>query len=102
MSSLSSPLNSLDTFRRNESNAPLVRASPFEYKASIGGNVFRRTYNLGGQQGWVNPEATAPGDHISKYCIDLTEQAKQGKLDPVIGRDEVIRRTLQVSFAGNF
>ena len=33
---------------------------------------------------------------LSKYCIDLTEQAENGKLDPVIGRDDEIRRTIQV------
>ena len=33
---------------------------------------------------------------LEKYTIDLTERAAQGKLDPVIGRDEEIRRTIQV------
>jgi ATP-dependent Clp protease ATP-binding subunit ClpB len=33
---------------------------------------------------------------LAKYCRDLTELARQGKLDPVIGRDEEIRRVLQV------
>ena len=33
---------------------------------------------------------------LKKYTIDLTERAEQGKLDPVIGRDEEIRRTIQV------
>ncbi len=33
---------------------------------------------------------------LRKYTIDLTEHAEQGKLDPVIGRDEEIRRTIQV------
>jgi ATP-dependent Clp protease ATP-binding subunit ClpB len=33
---------------------------------------------------------------LGKYTIDLTERAEQGKLDPVIGRDEEIRRTIQV------
>ena len=33
---------------------------------------------------------------LQKYCIDLTERAEKGKLDPVIGRDEEIRRTIQV------
>jgi len=33
---------------------------------------------------------------LSKYTVDLTERAEQGKLDPVIGRDDEIRRTLQV------
>jgi len=33
---------------------------------------------------------------LNKYTVDLTERAEQGKLDPVIGRDDEIRRTLQV------
>jgi ATP-dependent Clp protease ATP-binding subunit ClpB len=33
---------------------------------------------------------------LEKYTMDLTERAEQGKLDPVIGRDEEIRRTIQV------
>ena len=33
---------------------------------------------------------------LSKYTIDMTERAEQGKLDPVIGRDDEIRRTIQV------
>ncbi len=33
---------------------------------------------------------------LEKYCVDLTERAESGKLDPVVGRDEEIRRTVQV------
>lgn len=33
---------------------------------------------------------------MKKFTVDLTERAEQGKLDPVIGRDEEIRRTIQV------
>lgn len=33
---------------------------------------------------------------LKKYCLDLTEQARLGKLDPVIGRDDEIRRTIQI------
>ena len=33
---------------------------------------------------------------LSRYAIDLNEQARKGKLDPVIGRDEEIRRVLQI------
>ena len=35
-------------------------------------------------------------DALNKYTIDLTARAESGKLDPVIGRDDVIRRTIQV------
>ncbi|WP_223424154.1 ATP-dependent chaperone ClpB [Tateyamaria pelophila] len=35
-------------------------------------------------------------DALKKYAADLTERAEQGKIDPIIGRDEEIRRTMQV------
>jgi ATP-dependent Clp protease ATP-binding subunit ClpB len=35
-------------------------------------------------------------DALNKYAVNMTKQAKEGKLDPVIGRDEEIRRTIQV------
>jgi ATP-dependent Clp protease ATP-binding subunit ClpB len=41
-----------------------------------------------------NPEATF--DSLSKYAVDLTAVARQQKLDPVIGRDEEIRRVVQI------
>ncbi|KAG5636790.1 hypothetical protein H0H81_006843 [Sphagnurus paluster] len=36
------------------------------------------------------------GDALKEYSVDLTEMAKDGKLDPIIGRDEEIRRTIQI------
>jgi ATP-dependent Clp protease ATP-binding subunit ClpB len=36
------------------------------------------------------------GATLKQFSIDLTDLAKQGKLDPVIGRDEEIRRTIQI------
>jgi ATP-dependent Clp protease ATP-binding subunit ClpB len=35
-------------------------------------------------------------DALMKYGIDFTERAEQGKLDPVIGRDDEIRRAIQI------
>lgn len=43
-----------------------------------------------------NQNAEDQRDALNKYTINLTEQAELGKLDPVIGRDEEIRRTIQV------
>ncbi len=43
-----------------------------------------------------DPNAEDQRQALEKYTIDLTERAQQGKLDPVIGRDEEIRRTVQV------
>ncbi len=43
-----------------------------------------------------NAEAEGQREALKKYTIDLTERAREGKLDPVIGRDEEIRRTIQI------
>ena len=43
-----------------------------------------------------DPNAEGQRGALDKYSIDLTERAEQGRLDPVIGRDEEIRRTIQV------
>src|SRR6184192_1241985 len=43
-----------------------------------------------------SPEAEGQRDALKKYTVDLTERARQGKLDPVIGRDDEIRRTIQI------
>jgi len=51
---------------------------------------------LRGDQKVDNPDAEEQRQALQKYTIDLTERAEQGKLDPVIGRDDEIRRTIQV------
>ncbi len=49
----------------------------------------------GGEQ-VTDPGAEEQRQALAKYTIDLTERARTGKLDPVIGRDDEIRRTIQV------
>lgn len=44
----------------------------------------------------TGPQAEDNYDSLAKYAEDVTEKARNGKLDPVIGRDEEIRRTIQV------
>ncbi|MEW8398772.1 MAG: Clp protease N-terminal domain-containing protein, partial [Candidatus Thiodiazotropha sp.] len=51
---------------------------------------------LRGGQSVDDPNAEDQRQALEKYTIDLTERAEQGKLDPVIGRDDEIRRTIQV------
>src|SRR5450631_2631608 len=41
-------------------------------------------------------DAEGQREALKKYTVDLTERARQGKLDPVIGRDDEIRRTIQI------
>jgi ATP-dependent Clp protease ATP-binding subunit ClpB len=49
-----------------------------------------------GGQNVNSAEAEGQREALKKYCIDLTERARIGKLDPVIGRDDEIRRAIQV------
>ncbi|RUR09045.1 ATP-dependent chaperone ClpB [Legionella sp. km772] len=51
---------------------------------------------LRGGESVDDPNAEEQRQALEKYTIDLTERAEQGKLDPVIGRDDEIRRTIQV------
>ncbi len=43
-----------------------------------------------------SPEAEGQREALKKYTLDLTERARAGKLDPVIGRDDEIRRVIQI------
>ena len=43
-----------------------------------------------------NADSEGQRESLKKYCVDLTERARSGKLDPVIGRDDEIRRAIQV------
>ena len=49
-----------------------------------------------GGQSVDSADAEDQRESLKKYCIDLTERARAGKLDPVIGRDDEIRRAIQV------
>jgi ATP-dependent Clp protease ATP-binding subunit ClpB len=51
---------------------------------------------LRGGEKVADPNAEDTRQALAKYTIDLTERAEQGKLDPVIGRDEEIRRVIQI------
>ncbi|GAB2584827.1 ATP-dependent chaperone ClpB [Nitrincola alkalisediminis] len=52
--------------------------------------------NMRGGAAVMDPNVEQNRQALDKYCVDLTERAESGKLDPVIGRDDEIRRTIQV------
>ncbi|AWB67309.1 ATP-dependent chaperone ClpB [Saccharobesus litoralis] len=59
-------------------------------------NIEKAIEKVRGGQNVDDPNAEEKRQALEKYTIDLTERAEQGKLDPVIGRDDEIRRTIQV------
>jgi ATP-dependent Clp protease ATP-binding subunit ClpB len=60
-------------------------------------NALTRAFNEArGSKRVTSPEAEATSSALDQYAVDLTERARAGKLDPVIGRDTEIRRVVQV------
>lgn len=59
-------------------------------------DVKKRIFEIRGDRHMDSPTSEDNLQAIEKFCKNLTSLAKEGKLDPVIGRDEEIRRTIQV------
>ena len=62
----------------------------------VRGAIDKAIGDLRGGEKVQDPNAEEARGALEKYTIDMTERAAQGKLDPVIGRDDEIRRTIQV------
>jgi len=62
----------------------------------VKGAVEKAITEMRGGESVDDPNAEETRQALEKFTIDLTERAEQGKLDPVIGRDDEIRRTIQV------
>ncbi|MEX0976811.1 MAG: ATP-dependent chaperone ClpB [Woeseia sp.] len=67
-----------------------------EQAGTVRGALEKAIDELRGGQQVNDPNAEETRQALEKYTIDLTERAEQGKLDPIIGRDEEIRRTIQI------
>jgi ATP-dependent Clp protease ATP-binding subunit ClpB len=67
-----------------------------EKAGAVKGAVEQAIDEIRGGESVDDPNAEDTRQALEKYTIDLTERAAQGKLDPVIGRDDEIRRTIQV------
>jgi ATP-dependent Clp protease ATP-binding subunit ClpB len=68
----------------------------FDQAGVVRGAVEKAIDDLRGGQQVNDPNAEDTREALEKYTIDLTERAEQGKLDPIIGRDDEIRRTIQI------
>ena len=77
-----------------DGKSPLVKI--LEQAGAVRGAVEKAIDELRGGQQVNDPNAEDTRQALEKYTIDLTERAEQGKLDPIIGRDDEIRRTIQI------
>ena len=67
-----------------------------EQSGAVRGVVEKSIEEIRGGQQVNDPNAEDTRQALEKYTIDLTERAEQGKLDPIVGRDDEIRRTIQI------
>ena len=74
--------------------SPLITI--MEQAGGVRGAIEKAIDDLRGGQQVNDPNAEDTRQALEKYTIDLTERAEQGKLDPIIGRDDEIRRTIQI------
>jgi len=77
-----------------DNKSPLVAL--LEAAGAVRGAVEKAIDDMRGGQPVDDPNAEDTRQALDKYTIDLTERAEQGKLDPIIGRDDEIRRTIQI------
>ncbi len=77
-----------------DGKSPLSKV--LEQAGAVRGAVENAIDDLRGGQKVNDPNAEDTRQALEKYTIDLTELAEQGKLDPIIGRDDEIRRTIQI------
>jgi ATP-dependent Clp protease ATP-binding subunit ClpB len=68
----------------------------FKEAAMVRGAIEKAIEEVRGGEKVADPNAEESRQALEKYTIDLTARASAGKLDPVIGRDDEIRRTIQV------
>ena len=77
--------------QKNSMLFPLFKQAGFDAT-----QVEQAINNIRGGESVISADAESNRQSLDKYTIDLTALAEQGKLDPVIGRDDEVRRTIQV------
>lgn len=74
----------------------IVDGSAEDTMAASDGFGGKGTGNIGEASGATAPAAMGKGEALAQYCTDLTQQAKDGKIDPIVGRDEEIRQMVDI------
>ncbi|MCB1332959.1 MAG: type VI secretion system ATPase TssH [Roseivivax sp.] len=79
-----------ENFAQATDGSPEDRQAPQDGSHTGGGAV------PGEASGAMAPGAMGKGEALAQYCTDMTEQAKRGEIDPIVGRDEEIRQIVDV------
>jgi type VI secretion system protein VasG len=76
--------------------AKIVAGSPEESLAATDGSSLRTEAEAGGVPGEMAPAAMGKQEALSRFSVDLTEKARSGEMDPILGRDEEIRQIVDI------
>jgi len=76
--------------------AKIVGGSPEDSLSATDGTSLRADAQAGGADGDMAPAAMGKQEALSKFSVDLTEKARSGDMDPIVGRDEEIRQIVDI------
>ncbi|MGB2806547.1 MAG: type VI secretion system ATPase TssH [Sedimentisphaerales bacterium] len=76
--------------------AKIVAGSPEETLAATDGSSLRAEAQAGAETGEMAPAAMGKQEALAKFSVDLTEKARSGEMDPIVGRDGEIRQIVDV------
>jgi len=79
-----------------DSFSKIVAGSPEESLAATDGSSLRPEAEAGGAPGEMAPAAMGKQEALARFSVDLTEKARNGEMDPILGRDEEIRQIVDV------
>lgn len=76
--------------------AKIVGGSPEETLRATDGSSLRAEAEAGGDTGEMAPAAMGKQEALSKFSVDLTEKARSGEMDPIVGRDVEVRQIIDI------
>jgi len=76
--------------------AKIVGGSPEETLTATDGSSLRAVAEAGGETTEMAPAAMGKAEALSKFSVDLTEKARSGEMDPIVGRDVEVRQIIDI------
>jgi type VI secretion system protein VasG len=76
--------------------AKIVGGSPEETLRATDGSSLRTEAQAGGETSEMAPAAMGKQEALSKFSVDLTEKARSGEMDPIVGRDVEVRQIIDI------
>jgi len=93
---ISNEFNKIKLEELTDNFAKIVSGSPEETLMATDGSSLRAETEAGGDAGEMAPAAMGKQEALSKFSVDLTEKARKGEMDPIVGRDVEVRQIIDI------